>query len=43
VSLVKSGDLPLDKLIKHYRLETLNQAVADMHDGKTIKPVVIYD
>lgn len=43
VSLVKNGDLPLDKLINHYRLETLNEAVTDMHEGRTIKPVVVYN
>ena len=43
VALVKSGELPLDRLTKQYRLETINEAVKDMHEGRTVKPVIVYD
>ena len=42
VQLVKSGQLPLHRLIKRYRLEDLNQAAHDMHSGVTLKPVIVY-
>lgn len=38
--LHRQGRLPLDRLIRHYELRELDQAAADMHDGKTIKPVI---
>jgi aryl-alcohol dehydrogenase len=41
VALHKQGRLPLARLIRHYRLDELDQAAADMHDGNTVKPVVL--
>jgi aryl-alcohol dehydrogenase len=41
VSLHKQGRLPLARLIRHYRLDELDQAAADMHAGHTVKPVVL--
>jgi aryl-alcohol dehydrogenase len=40
VDLHRRGRLPLDKLVRHYPLEELEAAAADMHQGTTIKPVV---
>jgi aryl-alcohol dehydrogenase len=42
VKLVRSGRLPLDKLVTQYRLEDIGQAVSDMTAGKTIKPVLTF-
>lgn len=42
VELVKSGQLPLGRLIKHYRLEDLDAAAGDMHHGVTVKPVILH-
>ena len=39
----QQGRLPLDRLIHRYTYKDLNQAVQDMHDRKTIKPVLIWD
>jgi len=41
-ALVKSGKLPLGRLIKHYKLEELDQAAGDMHQGVTVKPVILH-
>ncbi|MFG1997828.1 NAD(P)-dependent alcohol dehydrogenase [Spirillospora sp. NPDC048911] len=40
VDLHRRGRLPLEKLVRHYPLEGLDQAADDMHQGRTIKPVV---
>jgi aryl-alcohol dehydrogenase len=40
--LVKSGELPLHRLTKHYRLDQLDQAAHDMHSGATVKPVIVH-
>ena len=42
VELHRQGRLPLERLIRHYPLEQLEQAAADMHEGRTIKPVVVF-
>lgn len=43
IEFYKSGLFPFDKLIKIYPINELHQAVEDMHLGKTIKPVVVFD
>jgi len=43
VRLYELGRLPLDKLIRHYPFEQIEQAAADAHDGSTIKPVLTYN
>jgi aryl-alcohol dehydrogenase len=42
VDLHRRGLLPLEKLVRHYRLDELNDAVADMHHGRTVKPVILF-
>ncbi|WP_338894576.1 NAD(P)-dependent alcohol dehydrogenase [Streptomyces sp. TG1A-60] len=42
VQLVKDGKLPLERLIRRYRFEDIDQAVADMSGGKSIKPVLTF-
>lgn len=42
VQLVKEGKLPLDRLISRYKFEDIDQAVADMSGGKSIKPVLTF-
>ncbi len=37
------GKLPIDRLIRHYPFEQVEQAAADALDGTTIKPVLLYD
>jgi aryl-alcohol dehydrogenase len=36
------GRLPLELLEKTYTLDEIEQAVADMHHGVTVKPVIVY-
>jgi aryl-alcohol dehydrogenase len=40
VELHRQGRLPLERLIRHYTLDQLEQAARDMHEGRTIKPVI---
>ncbi|GAC1506000.1 MAG: NAD(P)-dependent alcohol dehydrogenase [Ktedonobacteraceae bacterium] len=42
VRLYELGRLPIDRLIRHYPFEQIEQAAADAHDGSTIKPVLTY-
>lgn len=38
------GELKLDELItRTYTLDDINQAFRDMHDGKNVRGVIIYD
>jgi aryl-alcohol dehydrogenase len=41
--LFHQGRLPLDKLVKTYPFSEINQAAADARDGRTIKPVLLFD
>jgi aryl-alcohol dehydrogenase len=43
ISLYKQGKFPMDKLVKFYRFDEINQAVADSHSGKTIKAIIKMD
>jgi aryl-alcohol dehydrogenase len=43
VRLHELGKLPLEKLIRHYPFEQIEQAAADARAGKTIKPVLLFD
>ena len=38
----KEGKLPIEKLIKYYKVEEYEKALEDMHKGSTIKPVLIW-
>lgn len=42
VSLHAEGKLPLEKLERTYSLDEIQQAAEDMHDGVTVKPVIVY-
>lgn len=39
----KRGMFPVEKLIRYYKLEDINQAVADSKSGLTIKPMIKFD
>ena len=43
VALFDEGRLPVDKLIRHYRFEEIEEAAADARSGVTIKPVLVFD
>jgi aryl-alcohol dehydrogenase len=38
--MYRDGDFPIDRLIRHYKFADINDAVADMKSGDTIKPVL---
>lgn len=42
IALWRAGRFPVDKLIKDYSLDDINQGFADSADGTTIKPVVVF-
>jgi aryl-alcohol dehydrogenase len=42
IALNRRGTFPYERLIRHYRFEELNDAVADSAGGKTIKPVLLF-
>ena len=42
VALHAEGRLPLEKLEKRYALDDIEDAIADMHNGMTVKPVIVY-
>lgn len=42
IDLFERGLLPVDRLVTTYRLEEINQALNDMRDGTTIKPVLVF-
>ena len=40
IDLYKQGRMPFDKMIKYYSFEDINDAVADVHAGNTLKAVL---
>ena len=42
VQLWKEGKFPMDKLIRHYKLEDVNQGFEDSASGAVIKPVSLF-
>ncbi|MBR1221568.1 NAD(P)-dependent alcohol dehydrogenase [Bradyrhizobium sp. U87765 SZCCT0131] len=43
IALYRGGRFPIDRLIRHYPLSRINEAVADMKSGMTIKPVLLME
>ncbi len=43
IEMYLDGSFPMDKLAGFYSLEQINEAVADTHSGKTIKPILKMD
>jgi aryl-alcohol dehydrogenase len=41
VDLYLDGNFPIDRIIKTYRLDEINQAVADAEAGTVVKPVIL--
>jgi aryl-alcohol dehydrogenase len=42
VNFFKEGKLPVDKLVKFYDFNDIEQAFEDSHTGKTIKPILTF-
>jgi len=41
IKLWRSGQFPFDKLLSHYKLEDLPQALDDLKSGRILKPVLV--
>ena len=41
IELYRKGQFPIEKLERHYPLAQINEAIADMKSGVTIKPVLL--
>ncbi|KAA1395992.1 NAD(P)-dependent alcohol dehydrogenase [Aeromicrobium ginsengisoli] len=41
--MYREGSLPLDRIVRNYAFDDINQAVADMRAGDVIKPVLVFD
>ena len=38
-----AGRLPFDRFVTRYRFDQINEAIADSHQGRCIKPVLLFD
>jgi aryl-alcohol dehydrogenase len=43
IELYRQGRFPFDRLVKFYRFEDLDQAMADSESGLTIKPILRFE
>lgn len=43
VDLYRSGKFLLDKMVKFYQSEEINEAIKDSVTGSTIKPIIVFD
>ena len=43
VDLYRSGKFLLDKMVKFYQSERINEAIRDSVNGNTIKPIIVFD
>ena len=43
IEYFKSGQLPIDRLVKFYPFEEIEKAFEDSHSGKVIKPILLFD
>ena len=43
IALYQEGRFPFDKLLSFYPFSEINRAFADAHDGRAIKPVLLFD
>lgn len=42
VELFRAGQFPVDRLIRHFPFDNINEAMAAGHDGSVVKPVVVF-
>lgn len=42
VDLYNAGQLPVDEITRRYKPEQWSELAADMHSGRTIKPVIVW-
>jgi aryl-alcohol dehydrogenase len=42
IEMWREGRFPMDKLMRNYTLDTINEGFEDSKTGVTIKPVVVF-
>jgi aryl-alcohol dehydrogenase len=42
IELWRRGRFPMDRIMRNYRHDQINQGFEDSHSGRTIKPVIVY-
>ena len=42
VALYNAGKLPVDQITRRYRPDQWDELAADMHAGRTLKPVIVW-
>ncbi|MDR0917305.1 MAG: NAD(P)-dependent alcohol dehydrogenase [Oscillospiraceae bacterium] len=42
VKFYNEGKLPVDKLNKFYKFDEINEALQDCHEGKVVKPILVF-
>lgn len=42
-AMYRDGSLPLDRIVRNYAFDDINQAISDMRTGDVIKPVLVFD
>jgi aryl-alcohol dehydrogenase len=43
LKLYSEGKFPVDRLVKVYKAEEINEAIEDSEKGSTIKPVLVWE
>ena len=43
IELWRKGDFPIERLLRHYHFNEINQAFADIDEGRVIKPVLRFE
>ncbi len=43
VDLYRSGKFPIDKIVKFYQSEEINEAIKDSVNGSMIKSIIVFD
>lgn len=38
----REGKFPLEKLVKRFKAEDFKEAIKEMHEGVTVKPVIVW-
>ena len=41
--MYRDGKFPFDKVVKYYKFDQINEALADSQNGTVIKPVIVFD
>lgn len=42
IQYYREGKMPIDKMVKYYKVDEYKAALHDMHTGETVKPVILF-